>query len=558
MMKSLAVTSLLAVSAAALPELSISKRDKHNNGATANLARSVGIEARAAGTLSTNTFDVLSWVNGGAYFVNVTVGTPPQEQVVILDTGSSDTYFDASSAPTCQTQGASSCQGGTFNAGKSSTYKVLQPSPAFNTSYGDGSKAIGPFASDIFAIGDVSISNVQFGVAEQVVSTTGYAIGLMGVGYSNNEAKRPKYPNVPEVLVDAGVINSRLYSIFLNDQTELSGSILFGGIDKSKYTGNLVTLDLLPDLWTLGQPNVAPTVDQFITTVTAANATVNGKTQALFSGGSTGIAAYSSRDAALPVILDTGSSAWSVPESIYHDLFAPVFTYVEDDGACSCAHMNSGDSVTLEFGGKVHINVPAREFLAPLYNSTTREPLMWDDQNQACVFQISPAKSMGTGYQTLGDAILRSMYVVFDMDNGQVSIAQAAVNTTAAPNIVEVAAGPNGVAKAVSGVVTASSNTWSVASAVSATANYAVSTLQSTIGTATGTNAVPFNARPAVAPTAGGNSKGSSSGGSSASSSSPSKGAAAGLSVPGAADMSGLWVTSTAVLFAALGAGLML
>lgn len=51
-------------------------------------------------------------------------------------------------------------------------------------------------------------------------STTGYAIGLMGLGYSSNEAvtsRRYFYQNMPEVLKDAGEINSRLYSLFLND-----------------------------------------------------------------------------------------------------------------------------------------------------------------------------------------------------------------------------------------------------------------------------------------------------------------------------------------------------
>lgn len=66
----------------------------------------------------------------------------------------------------------------------------------------------------------MQISPVQFGVATTVQSTTGYAIGLMGLGYSSNEAvtsRRYFYQNMPEVLKDAGEINSRLYSLFLND-----------------------------------------------------------------------------------------------------------------------------------------------------------------------------------------------------------------------------------------------------------------------------------------------------------------------------------------------------
>lgn len=146
----------------------------------------------------------------------VSVGTPPQVQTVILDTGSSDTYLDARDATACETTGEYSCRGGTFNSGSSSTYKVTIPN-GFSTSFGDGSTATGDFATDVVQIGDVAIDNVQFGLASNVNSTTGFAVGLMGIGYSLNEASSTQYANMPEVLRDSGAINSRLYSVFLND-----------------------------------------------------------------------------------------------------------------------------------------------------------------------------------------------------------------------------------------------------------------------------------------------------------------------------------------------------
>jgi len=152
--------------------------------------------------------------------ITVTVGTPPQDQVVILDTGSSDLYFDSSSAATCQGDGPNSCRGGTFDNSKSSTYKVVAEAPAFDTAFGDGSTASGPFAEDTIGIGDVSIAGVEFGVADKVNSTTGFAVGLMGLGYSVNEASKRLYPNIPEVLATSGEIASRLYSVWLNDVGE--------------------------------------------------------------------------------------------------------------------------------------------------------------------------------------------------------------------------------------------------------------------------------------------------------------------------------------------------
>ena len=73
-MRSTTLTPLLLASASALPELSISKRDKHNNGRTNVFARAVeahNFEKRQTDdTVSTNIFNVLSWSAGGAYYTN--------------------------------------------------------------------------------------------------------------------------------------------------------------------------------------------------------------------------------------------------------------------------------------------------------------------------------------------------------------------------------------------------------------------------------------------------------------------------------------------------------
>lgn len=440
----------------------------------------------------------------------VTVGNPPQEQVVILDTGSSDLYFDSSTANTCKQTGLHGCRGGTFDHSASSTYGIVYQSPAFNTTFGDGSTATGPFAEDTVGIGDVRIDGVQFGVADEVESTTGFAVGLMGLGYSQNEASQRQYPNIPEVLASSGEINSRLYSIYLNDigmykplaesfdgekvfteaPGETSGSVLFGGIDKSKYTGPLVTLNLLPSL-------ISESILQFVTTVTGLSATVDDKQTEIFSGGTDSVDAYTNNDISLPVLLDTGSSAWSIPEDYYTRGILPLFPFVDENGVCDCAHRDSNNSITVTFGGKIDINVPTRQFIVPLYDPLTNKPQVLDSAGKvhACAFMLVPAGPSSQRFLTLGDAVLRSIYAVFDLDNGQVSLAQAALNSSSEPDIVTVAAGPSGVAKA-AGATAIPSNTYSIAAAVSGGETFTASKIGSTIGMATGTDAIPANARP--------------------------------------------------------------
>lgn len=243
------------------------------------------------------------------------------------------------------------------------------------------------------------------------------------------------------------------------------------------------------------------------------NATVSDQTSQVFEGGIDSVSAYGDNNIALPVLLDTGSSAWSIPSRYFSQGIAPLFSYVDfaHGGICDCKHRNDNDSISLEFGGKVTITVPARQFIVPVYDPQTNKPVYVNGE-QVCTFMLVPAQDENMNFQTLGDAVLRSMYVVFDLDNGQVSIAQSSLDSTAEPNIKPVEAGPNGVAKAAGASDTdVPANSYSIASAVSGSATFAASTGSSTVGVATGTDAVPANARPGASDSSSGGAGAASS-----------------------------------------------
>lgn len=153
----------------------------------------------------------------------VTVGTPSQERTVIIGTASSDLYFDASSADECQLNNANSptaCRGGSFDPSQSKTYSIARAAPAFNITYGDGSTATGPYATDVVGIGNVAISGIEFGLAENFSVTSGNSVGILGLGYYTDEAVNSTsnlYPGLVDVMAYTGVIKSRLYSIYLGN-----------------------------------------------------------------------------------------------------------------------------------------------------------------------------------------------------------------------------------------------------------------------------------------------------------------------------------------------------
>jgi hypothetical protein len=145
--------------------------------------------------------------------------------------------------------------------------------------------------------------------------------------------------------------------------------------------------------------------------------------------------------------------------------------------------------------------VPARQFIVPIYDPATNEIQYLDTAGtqQACAFMLTPSQPSGQGFLTLGDAILRSMYVVYDLDNGQISLAQAQLDSSKASDIVPVQAGLGGVQKAAGGGGSASAsagaNRYSIAPAVSGGESFTASSVSSTVGMATGTDAVPADAR---------------------------------------------------------------
>lgn len=112
----------------------------------------------------------------------VTVGTPPQNQFVLLDTGSSDLWFDASNATGLSGTYLDFIRESGFNRTSSTTYReIVDAASGFAIAYGDGTQASGPFGEDVVGIGSVSIAGVQFGVAETFDIYENFT-GILGVG----------------------------------------------------------------------------------------------------------------------------------------------------------------------------------------------------------------------------------------------------------------------------------------------------------------------------------------------------------------------------------------
>lgn len=330
---------------------------------------------------------------GTLYFTNVTLGTPAQALRLDIDTGSSDLWTNSATSSLCQRQRTACAESGTYAANQSSTYTYINS--AFKINYADGSYAIGDYATDVFDFGGQAIQGTQFGIGYNSTSLQ----GILGIGYTLNEASistiGKTYNNVPVLLKNQGIISVNAYSLWLNDLSANTGSILFGGVDRAKYTGNLYTLPIIQEAGRYREFIIA------LSGVTAAG-------QTIFNNNP------------IPVLLDSGSSLSYLPNSYaqaIYTIFGAQYSSTAQAAVVSCNMANNNANVVFNFSG-VQITVPMNELviLAGYQRGVA-----------VCILGIVQADSSTA---VLGDTFLRSAYVVYNLDGNTISLAQTNFNAT--------------------------------------------------------------------------------------------------------------------------------
>ncbi|CAD0099257.1 unnamed protein product, partial [Aureobasidium mustum] len=428
---------------------------------------------------------------GIQYFVNLTVGTPGQPQTLLIDTGSSETFFFASNASLYNS--SSDYVDSTFNSSKSSTFEMID-SGAFHASFMLGSVWFkGDYVRDAVQLSiDLMVQKLTFGLANKLKERFKPYTGIMGLAYSSNihltrHHKMELPPTFVEGLVQAGVISSRLYSIYLNTLDQY-GSILFGGIDTKKYEGQLTTLNMRPSRKTGKVDNINLYLEE------VKMKPYNESYQPIVR---------STSDKKFETLIDTGTPDWQLP----FDAWRQVVRYARAEPskgiwpgvpegffvkACSEVARGIANTTHFEvtFAGNGSNTAVLRLELADLFS-----PITTGDGSAAtdgsgrpmCWLRIMP--SLGPDYTT-SSSVIRAGYWVFDLDNGQVSLAQANLGANSS-NVVQVDAGPDGLRKAVNNHLKAEIQTNKVEGQMSALATYELSTATNTVGYATGAESYP-------------------------------------------------------------------
>lgn len=298
----------------------------------------------------------------------------------------------------------------TYNANSSSTYAYV--GNYFNISYVDGTGAAGDYATDTMRFSGVNITSFQFGIGYESTSTQ----NVLGIGYPSNEVQVMRaglkpYQNLPVKMASEGLVASSAYSLYLNDLNAQTGNVLFGGVDLDRFQGNLVTVPI---------QKTGSIYSQFFITMTGLDV------------GSTNVG----KDLALAVLLDSGSSLAYLPNDMVTKIYQLVgASYQESEGAAfvPCSLRNQNATMTFKFSSPASITVNLNEMILNLTDASG-EQLTFDNNVPACLFGIMPA---GDSSCILGDTFLRSAYVVYDIDNNEISLANTKFNVTTS-NIKEI------------------------------------------------------------------------------------------------------------------------
>ncbi|KAK7213618.1 hypothetical protein V2G26_020796 [Clonostachys chloroleuca] len=358
------------------------------------------------------------------YTINITVGTPEQSVMVDIDTGSSDLWFNTPKSRLCQNRADPCSEMGTYTANSSSSYNYV--SGIFNITYSGGNGASGDYATDNVKIGGQTINNLQFGIGYHSSSQE----NILGIGYKSNEAAvahghTQPYDNLPAKMVSDGLINSNAYSIWLDDLNATTGRLLFGGVDQAHYLGSLVTLPILQEDNMYAEFFVQMTgIDWNGSSVTDVNTT-------------------------LSVLLDSGTSLMYLPDDIVEVLYNSVdASYDTSQGVAlvDCNMASTNKNLTLHFGSSLKIDVPVSELVLDTMSSD-QDSTSGSSHSQvsACLFGVAPA---GDSAAVLGDTFMRSAYVVFDLDNNEISMAQSNFNAGNKEIIMEIGKGKGSVQSA--------------------------------------------------------------------------------------------------------------
>ncbi|KAK9240175.1 aspartic peptidase domain-containing protein [Lipomyces kononenkoae] len=380
--------------------------------------------------------------NSAVYTVSIGVGTPPQMQSLLVDTGSADVVIFGSASQQCR-ESSWGCGGG-YNPVASSTYKNMDMSFAFGFA-NESDTARGSFIRDDIRLGDYLVRGQQFALVED--SIVDFDIeGVLGLGYKSMQQTEVKYDTIASKLCPNGLNSKPIYSLYLDSrhrqgQPRPKSEKSFKSRDKTISSNSsspqampMASLDLgFIDAWKHAGDKLAfvPCTSKHEFSVALSDITIS-RSSASSTLESVSLLNKNIRGK-LNVLLDSGTIGILMPDNIADAMASRISSRaVYDNGLpgyrlpCVSIPNSASDyfefsfntDQTFAFAKKKTVKVAFTELYREL-NTTTSHT-----NEKMCMLDIVRGSTYGIG-NILGTAFLSSVYAVFDVDAHRVGIAQA-------------------------------------------------------------------------------------------------------------------------------------
>jgi len=314
-----------------------------------------------------------------SYYGPITIGTPPQDFLVLFDTGSSNLWVPSSKCP----QSNKACQAHhKYNSSQSSSY--VANGTAFAIQYGTGSLT-GFISQDTMNIGGLNVKNQNF--AEAMVEPGNTFVdaafdGILGMAFDSISVDHatPVWYN----LVSQGLVSKPLFTFWLNKwegQTP-GGELTLGDIATDRFSGSLSYVPLTSD--TYWQFDVS---------------------QVLVAGQSLGVSGSA--------IADTGTSLIIGPLAAMNQLNKQIGAGA--DGSIACSSRGKLPVVSFVISGNT-FTLSGYDYVVVIPGS--------DGAADQCVSGFQGTEGLPVQF-ILGDVFISTYTTVFDFGGNQVGFAKS-------------------------------------------------------------------------------------------------------------------------------------